>query len=176
MNKTVKLTNAAEAQQYLNMLCVSAAQSQENLRKVMNDENPLNFLYEIKFNPIGCDPLLASEPLNLIEQVNQTFTYMASFRAAILLFEWHKEKLQKLTLNLGTKGGTDIESTDCDGIAAEVFAAVKLDNNRKLCKDIEKVSKTKATHKYVFFMCPKKKKGFFPEKKGIKIYSIGADL
>jgi hypothetical protein len=135
----------------------------------------LEFLYRIKFEGIGCDPFNIQRPLNFIEQVNQTFTYLASFKAAKMLFSWHSG-LPSLRLNLGTQAGTDIESDYDGGISAEVFAAVTPASNDKLKKDIEKISKSQAKHKYVFFMCPNCDEGRYLKCKApkeIKIWSLG---
>ncbi|CAN5716851.1 hypothetical protein BH18ACI4_BH18ACI4_06210 [soil metagenome] len=90
--------------------------------------------------------------LNLIEQINQTFTYLASVQAARWLFHNHPSAAP-FRLNLGTAGGTDLESID-GSVAAETFASVNPRNNRKLDNDIDKVGRTAATHKYAFYICP----------------------
>ena len=176
MDEQVKLTCIGDAETHCRLLRNSAAKAMDNLRAAMDGNDSWNLLYQIKFNQIGCDPLCAKKPLNLIETVNQTFTYYASFKAAKLLFQWHNG-LSALTLNLGTKGGSDIESDECGGIAAEVFAAVNPSNNGKLRKDIAKVAAATAQHKYAFFICPgygemrcKEK-----EERGVIVYSLGAE-
>jgi len=68
--------------------------------------------------------------------------------------ERHESKT--FNVNFGTKSGTDILSTD-GSVAAEVFAAVKYDNNNKLKKDINRVAELPAEHKYVFFYSHNKK-------------------
>jgi len=52
--------------------------------------SPLHALEALKFSPIGSHPL-EDRPLNIIEQVNQTFTYLVAVKAAELLMEWHPE-------------------------------------------------------------------------------------
>lgn len=136
------------------------------------------FLYQLKFQAIGCDPLDQSRQLNLIEQLNQTFTYLASFNAAAFLFERHP-KVQSLTLNLGTSSGFDIQTQEGGGIAAEVFAAVTTQNNRKLTKDIEKVSTADAKFRYVLFMSPEHEAGPYrgaPKVTGVTVWSLGCSL
>jgi hypothetical protein len=177
MNKKITLHKISDIDAYLDDLRASAEEAQVKLAEISEYAAPLEFLYRIKFNGIGCDPFDAQRPLNFIEQVNQTFTYLASFKAAKLLFAWHLG-LTALKLNLGTSSGPDIES-DYDGvISAEVFAATTPSNNDKLKKDIEKISKSQATHKYVFFMCPNCEEGSYSKckaPKGIKIWSLGND-
>ena len=174
-NRAVLLTSGNESLKYLAQLRDSAARARDNLRQLADEENPMGLLYQIKFNPVGCDPLAADEPLNLIEQVNQIFTYYTSFKAAALLFEWH-DGLRELTLNLGTQPGSDIESGDCDGIAAEVFAATHPGSNQKLNKDEAKVMQTNAKHKYVFFMCPGYGEKRIKNMLGVVVYSLGGEM
>ncbi len=152
MSKQIILQKA-DIEQHIEMLKISADKSQSKIRKILSDSNPMEFLSKIKFEKIGHDPLEPYNTLNFIEQINQTFTYLASFKATKILFKEHPG-LTSLTLNLGTAPGTDIESDLEGGIAAEVFAAVKPGNNNKLKKDIEKVSTVNAKHKYVFYLCP----------------------
>lgn len=107
---------------------------------------------KMKFGGIGFDPLDSNRPLNIIEQINQSFTYLSSFYALEVLFTEYPE-LAPFRLNLGTAPGSDIES-ECGGLAAEVFAAVAPTSNQKLKKDINKVLATDAKLRFVFFMCP----------------------
>ena len=175
MSKQITLRSAEDIKNYIEDLRISAEEAQLQLSDISGYAEPLELLYRIKFEKICFDPLNQQRSLNLIEQVNQTFTYLASFRAASLLFSWHPA-LDSLTLNLGARSGTDIESNYDGGIAAEVFAAVTPQNNKKLIKDIEKVTKVKAVHKYVFFMCSDIDKGQYFEckaPKGIEVWSLG---
>ena len=131
----------------------------------------------MKIASVGCDPLDANSPLNLIEQLNQTFTYIASVRAAKILFAHHPEAAP-FTLNLGNVAGFDIESKRNGGVAAEVFAAVNPSNNQKLAKDLKKMGTSSAQHRYVFFMCPGYLEGH--QKKlekvpGVKVWSVGGN-
>jgi hypothetical protein len=117
----------------------------------------------MKFNQIGYDPLDSSIKLNLIEQLNQTFTYMASFLAAKYIFEHHKS-VGKIHLNLGTESGSDLESSD-GSIVGEVFATTNIQNNGKLMKDIERVKAVQqAKHRYVFFIAPEIAEGPYSYK------------
>ena len=115
----------------------------------------------MKFGGIGFDPLDSDRKLNLIEQINQSFTYLASFYALETLFTEYPE-LAPFKLNLGTAAGSDIES-ECGGLAAEVFASVTPTNNQKLKKDINKVLETNAKLKFVFFICPNFELGRQPQ-------------
>ena len=162
-------------------LAVAVTQSAERalaqLEKRAASKQGLQALWSMKFSPIGCDPLNAEMPLNLIEQINQTFTYLASAKAAKQLLALHPG-LAPFAVNLGTSPGSDIESA-CGSLAAEVFAAVNTSNNRKLVKDRAKVSRTNARFKYVFFMYPGYDPGRQPKSErepGVEVWSVGAEL
>jgi hypothetical protein len=131
----------------------------------------------MKFEKLGFDPLDTTRPLNLIEQLNQTFTYAASFKAAEYLLH-SKQRFASLALNLGTDSGWDIESSENGGLAAEVFAAVDPRNNRKLEKDIAKVAAAQAAIRYVFFMCPGVTAGPYMTSAGpgVEVVSLGCSL
>lgn len=172
------ITTQAEAIELERAVVRSASKALAQVAAWHGASDVLETLWSMKVRPIGCDPLDAETPLNLIEQINQTFTYIASARAARLLLDMRPD-FAPLALNLGTVGGSDIESTQGDGLACEVFAAVNTSNNRKLRKDIEKVGKTQAVHKYVFFMCPGIAAGRqykLEREPGVQVWSVGADI
>ena len=129
----------------------SAARTIDALKVLLTTGHPLEVFAKLKFDMSGYHPT-ADRPLNLIEQINQTFTYFASIRAARWLLK-HHPSAAPFKLNLGTVGGTDIESLD-GSVAAETFASVDPKNNSKLEKDIAKVASTSAKYKYVFYICP----------------------
>ena len=175
--KRRRIQTAKEADQLVEAVTQSAVRAMEQITKLPARE-ALRALWSMKVERIGCDPLDSDTPLNLIEQLNQTFTYVASARAAKELLLRHP-KLAPLTLNLGTASGTDVESVECGGLAAEVFAAVSTRSNRKLEKDIYKVGLTAAKYKYVFFMCPGYAAGRqqkLETRPDVEVWSVGALL
>lgn len=175
--KTRVIHTLEEADALNAALSTSAGRALEQLGRQLQENSSLHVLASIKFRPIGRDPLDADRPLNLIEQVNQTFTYLASIRAVKKLMELHPD-LAPFTLNLGTASGSDIESC-CGALAAEVFAAVNTSNNRKLASDLKKVSQTSARYKYVFFMCPDIGPGPQPRlgrQWGVEVWSVGDEI
>jgi hypothetical protein len=132
-------------------------------------------LARMKFEELGFHPM-EERRLNLIEQVNQTFTYLVSLAAAEDLLTRHPG-FAPLHLNLGTSPGYDLVSRSQD-IVAEVFAAVRRTNNRKLAKDVIKVDRSEAQHKYVFFHCPGETPGVshlerFPE---VRLIALSAEV
>jgi hypothetical protein len=175
MTKRIVLTGAGDIEHYRERVRLSAEQTRIELAKLLASAEPLEAMSVLKFENLGCDPLNPSRRLNVIEQINQTLTYLASLDAAQLLFEWHPGS-GSLCLNLGTESGSDIESQSSGLIAAEVFAAVSPKNNKKLAKDIVKVSKVLARHRYVFFRCPSHEGGPYHLTKdvsGVTIWSLG---
>ncbi len=157
------------------------ALSQKTLEKIyqLKEKKPLESLAIMKFGQIGSHPL-EDRSLNLIEQLNQTFTYLVAIKAAELLLELHPE-CEGLKLAPGAhapKGSLDIESYKSNFIGAETFAAVTPSNNNKLNNDLKKLKDRQEAHKYVFFASPK-----FPEtarlhkleKFGVKVWSVKVD-
>lgn len=153
MSKSITITSTDDAETYVNAIQIAADAGAAAIVTEISNGSGLDLFRKLKFEKLGFDPLDSTRGLNVVEQVNQTFTYLASFMAARLLFEWHPS-MTSLTLNLGTASGSDLESSDCGGIAAEVFAATSPSNNDKLRKDVRKVDASHASHKYVFFDCP----------------------
>lgn len=134
---------------------------------------PLTALYELKFTQLGRHPL-QDRDLNLIEQINQTFTYLASFRATRLLFDMVPD-LKAVSLNLGTAAGYDIESLERGRVAAEVFATVTLKNNNKLAKDMHRIAASDARHRFVFFHAPGYSQGRqlkLEKVRGVEVWAI----
>ena len=113
----------------------------------------LELLTALRFQTVGHDPL-TGEALNVIEQINQTFTILVSLRAVERLIEMHPEA-KGFRLALATSSGRDIESVEPDLVAAEVFSATHPGSNQKLKKDIARLASDPARHRYVFFAAPK---------------------
>ncbi|MCR9140546.1 MAG: hypothetical protein NXI27_31655 [Alphaproteobacteria bacterium] len=153
----------------------NAAKSLRKLQEI--DRDPLRVMFEMKFQPIGFHPN-AGYALNLVEQINQTFTYLCAVEAAAMLFDWHHE-LKGLIVYPGAhapQGTLDIEALDqANFLGAEVFSAVKPTNNRKLQKDLEKLKHRQEDNRYVFFVCPTHKETARQtslEKYGVHVWSI----
>ncbi len=115
--------------------------------------SPLELLTALRFQTVGHDPL-TGEALNVIEQLNQTFTILVTLRAVERLIVMHPEA-NGFRLALATSSGRDIESVEPDLVAAEVFSATHPGSNQKLKKDIARLTSDPARHRYVFFAAPK---------------------
>lgn len=120
--------------------------------------SPIEALRRIRFEQIGFHPI-ERHPLNLIEQINQTFTYLVALKATNWLLDRHPEA-GGFRLAPGAKAALplDIMSIEPDLVGAEVFAAVHPDNNRKLSSDLRKLGDAPSRYRYAFFYSP----GFAP--------------
>jgi len=172
--KQVILHSISDIETHIEDITYAAEQAQLRITEMSENTHAMNFMEKLKFEKMGYDPLNSDRDLNFIEQLNQTFTYLASMKAAEFIFNNHPE-ISSLTLNLGTAPGSDLETSDCGGIAAEVFAATKPSSNNKLNKDIKKVSETDAKYKYSFFMCPEIEVGEYAQKSptNVIVWSLG---
>jgi hypothetical protein len=141
----------AEAEDMHVKLAESAAHTAKWLAARTNDD-PMSPLRAMRFDAVGHDPL-TGEPLNVVEQLNQTFTILVSLRAIEQLFEIHPDA-GGFRLALGTSSGRDIESVKERLVAAEVFSATRPTSNQKLKKDQMRLVSDPAQYRYVFFCCP----------------------
>jgi hypothetical protein len=135
--------------------------------------SPLELLTALRFQTVGHDPL-TGEALNVIEQINQTFTILVSLRAVEQLIEMHPEA-NGFRLALATSSGRDIESVEPDLVAAEAFSATHPASNQKLKKDIVRLASGPARHRYVFFAAPKYASGRQPHLEtvpGVEVHCV----
>jgi len=96
---------------------------------------------------------MSRKALNIVEQINQTFTILVSLRAVERLIEMHPGA-KGFRLALGTCSGRDIQSVEPNLVAAEIFSATHPGSNQKLKKDIARLKPDTALHRYVFFAAP----------------------
>ena len=141
------------------------------------DGDPLLLLRSMKFEPAGFHPILG-HPLNVIEQINQTWTFVVALCATRHLLAMHPDAGGFL-LAPGAHAGIelDIMSRTPGLVGAETFAAVHPANNNKLRTDLLKLAPRTERHRYIFFMSPS-----FPgfkrlpqfEDGGIQVWSVDA--
>jgi len=139
------------------------------------NSDPLDLFRKMKFETIGFHPI-SGHVLNLIEQVNQTWTYIAALAAARELLRLHPEAGgYQLAPGAQASIELDIMSEAAGLVGAETFAAVDPRNNRKLDNDLDKMAARTERHRYVFFISPK-----FPgvrhlphlDRKGVQVWSV----
>ena len=170
------VSDIAEVARLLQRVRDAAARTVQALATLMASQpDGLEMLRSMKFTKMGWHPL-DERALNLVEQINQTWTCLATLRALQFLFTRHPD-VGGFQLNLGTEPGTDIVSVLSHEVAAETFAAVHPNSNKKLAKDIQKLVREcpNARARYVFFAAP----GFKHERQfvletvsGIEVWGI----
>lgn len=112
----------------------------------------MELLKSLRFQTVGHDPLTGG-PLNVIEQLNQTFTLLVTLRAIKWLVNLHPDA-GGFRLAPGASSGRDIESVVPRLVAAEVFSATRPTSNQKLKKDIARLQADPAEYRYIFFAAP----------------------
>ena len=117
------------------------------LKNYAQNTDALQFFASIKFIPLGKDPI-TGDALNLIEQINQTYSDLVVLAATHDLIDRYPEKT--FILQLGAASGFDVQSTDGE-VAAECFAVTSVSSNDKMNKDCKKLMKSEAEQKYIFF-------------------------
>ncbi len=175
---TLDITTAQQLDHHVRAVRAAADRTARALRDMLTSEtDSLQILRLMKFSEIGHHPV-DDRSLNIIEQVNQTFTYLVTLEAARWILARHPD-LGGVRLNLGTTAGFDLESRTPGLLAAEAFAATHPGSNDKLRKDIRRL-KEKADgtpHRYVFFSCPKFAAGRQTQLEGdagIEVWSLPA--
>jgi hypothetical protein len=147
----ITIGNKAEIAQYLKLIDDATCKT---IRKIASVSGPREILRKFKFEKVGFHPIEAY-PLNLIEQIDQTFTYLVALKAAEWLLDQHREAAG-FYLATGAHAAQmfDIMSIEPNIVSAEAFAAVHPDNNDKLLKDINKLRNSAALFRYAFFYSP----------------------
>ena len=98
----------------------------------------MDLLRAMKFDTIGFHPI-ADRALNVVEQINQTFTYAVALVAARELLARHSEAGGFiLAPGAHMSRPLDIMSQAEGLVGAETFAAVTPSNNGKLAADLAK--------------------------------------
>lgn len=147
-NKAKIISTTEEAHALIDDVFEAAEIARNNIAKVVSDSSPIELLFDMKFKEIGYEPL-NKKHINLIEQLNQTFTYLVSIEAVMFLLNVYPQ--HSYLLNLGTTPGYDIESED-KSIIGEVFSATSPMSNGKLEKDMLRLhSNNDAIHKFSFY-------------------------
>lgn len=131
----------------------AAAKTQSWLRAHSGD--PMDLLRSMKFETIGFHPM-ADRALNVVEQINQTFTYAVALAASRELLMLHPEA-GGFHLAPGAHASLPLDiMSEVDGlVGAETFAAVTPRNNGKLTGDLAKLAVRPERYRYVFFASPR---------------------
>jgi hypothetical protein len=174
--KGVLLRTEKEIENHLQAIRRAAATVQTWFMSQTGD--PLAFLRRMKFEEVGWHPI-DGHPLNLIEQINQTWTYLAALAATRRLLAWHPD-VGGFRLAPGAAAIQDLDvMSDTEGaVGAETFAAVDPRNNQKLVTDLNKMALRSERYRYVFFISP-----LYPgtkrlaqlERDNVQVWSVDVD-
>jgi hypothetical protein len=117
--------------------------------------NPLDLLRRMKFETIGFHPI-EGHALNLVEQINQTWSYLVALAAVRQLLVLHPD-IGGYRLAPGAHASIPLDiMSEVEGIVGgETFAAVDPRNNDKLAMDLAKMAMRQEEFRYVFFMSPR---------------------
>lgn len=146
------ITSHADLQQYLDTI---ESATETAVAALATATSPREALRRMKFEQIGRHPIEKDRPLNLIEQINQTFTYLVALKATEWLLDQHPDAGGfRLAPGATMALPFDIMSVEPDVVDAETFAATHPGSNRKLAKDLAKLSASSARFRYAFFYAP----------------------
>jgi hypothetical protein len=116
--------------------------------------DPLDILRRMKFEPVGFHPI-HGHALNIVEQINQTWTYCVALAAARQLLLLHPDVGEfRLAPGAHACQALDIMSVAEGCVGAETFAAVTPRNYGKLAADLDKLAMRPEQHRYVFSCRP----------------------
>ena len=164
---------ADDVERQLGLVRASAARVQAWISAFRGD--PIDLLRHMKFETVGFHPV-EDRPLNLVEQINQTWTYAVALAATAKLLELHPNAGGfKVAPGAHMPLPLDIMSVLEGEVGAETFAAVHPRNNGKLAGDLAKMSGRIERYRYVFFCSPA-----FPgfqrlrqlETNGVEVWSV----
>ena len=173
MGKLLVVRTADDVERHLATVRASAARAQAWISAQAGDS--LDLLRRMKFEAVGFHPL-EDRPLNVIEQINQTWTYAVALAAARVLLDLHPDA-GGFNIAPGAHMAIplDIMSEAPDLVGAETFAAVDPRNNNKLAADLAKLADRPERHRYVFFMSPKHpgaRRQPALERNGVQVWSV----
>ena len=90
----VEIHSLSETKREMAKIKKAAQEAIEALRRILSAENdPIQILKQMKFEKIGRSPFKPDDSLNIIEQVNETFTALTTFMAVEKLYELHPDRL-----------------------------------------------------------------------------------
>jgi hypothetical protein len=170
---SIHIRTTKDADRLIETIRVSARRAHDWIAAQNGD--PLDMLKRMKFEPVGFHPV-DDRALNVVEQINQTWTYFVAASAAKQLLELHPD-VGGFHLAPGAHASLELDvMSDAPGmVGAETFAAVDPRNNRKLFLDLQKMVGRSERHRYVFFMSPlHPDPGRLPrlERDGVEVWSL----
>lgn len=146
----LRVSSVAEADALMDKIRATAASVQDWIAEQSRD--PLDMLRRMKFDFVGFHPI-EGHALNVLEQINQTWSYCVALAAARQLLLLHADA-GGFNPAPGAHAcqALDIMKVVDGFLGAETLAAVTPRNNGKLDADLLKLSTRHEKHRYVFFM------------------------
>lgn len=139
-------------------LATIEASTKRAIESLASLTSPADALRQMKFGKTERHPI-EDRALNVVEQINQSFSYLVALNAARWLLEAYPDA-GGLSLAPGAHASQrlDIMSVEPDLVGAEAFAATRPQSNRKLDKDLKRLAGDPSRHRCAFFYSP----GFAP--------------
>ncbi len=149
MNRVITINTIDHAEELIIKMEKSAKRTKEKIEKLIVDSSANEFLYSMKFLCLWKRPIR-----------RQRFEYNRTTKSTIYIYDisCRSERTNcgisrviSFTLNLGTAGGYDIESS-MGILKAEVFSTANPKNNEKLKKDVKRLFESDAEIKIAFII------------------------
>ena len=168
----IEIFNLSDVERQIALVDASAARTRSWLLE--HTGTGIELLRALKFDPAGFHPV-EDRPLNVIEQINQTWTYLVALLATRQLLELHPDAGGfRVAPGAHMSLPLDIMSVVPGLVGAETFAATHPRSNDKINKDLRKLALANETHRYVFMMCPGLTAGRQPafERDGVQVWAV----
>ena len=169
------IRTADDADRLIGAVHNAAAQVHDWIAATATIGDPMAMLKHMKFDQVGFHPITGHK-LNLVEQINQTWTFAVAIAAAKqLLLLYPEAQGFRLAPGAHAAQALDIMSVADGLVGAETFAAVHPTNNSKLQLDLTKLASRAERHRYVFFTSPAFSGNARQpklEKHGVQVWSI----
>lgn len=149
MSDPVTIATIDDARALERRVRASASRACATLSALLSSEPPLEVFRAMKFRRVGFVPTDAERPANLMQQVHQTFAFVAAIRGVEQLLRWHPDHAP---YRVDVSAGAEPNIVSVDGqVVAETLAIISPVNNNKLKSDVDRMRASSARHRYVFY-------------------------
>lgn len=168
----IEISTQADVDHQISLIDASATRTRAWL--LQHPGSGIELLRALKFETVGYHPV-EDRPLNAIEQINQTWTYLVALLATRQLLTMHPDAGGfRVAPGAHMSLPLDIMSVKPGLVGAETFAATHPRSNNKIAKDLQKLALASEAHRYVFMMCPGLKAGrhLNLELHGVQVWAV----
>lgn len=150
----ITITSPAELYSRHAEILAAARRTTATLARLLTKFHGIDLLHRLKFEKVAANPFGSEKEYNFVESLNLSFTALVTLAGVRWILHRHPAALP-MHVNLGQAAGHDI-CCEAAGIAAECFAAVSPNNNKKLQHDRERLlsAHERYRHKYLFLYSP----------------------